>query len=331
MSTRGGRRGDRGGARGVDHPYRAYRRPAFGRDDRQIGTRLLTLQPEDGHEWDSLLLRPAFGDPARRRLLVIVVHGSVGNYLTGVPRRVAFALAGQGFPVMSINTRLANYGPFFGGGLFHKTPLDLRAAVQVARANGFHRMALLGYSMGSTVCTNFLANEPAPEVVGLCTIAHPESLPGALRLRWQRYGSDPTYDEVADRAREVVAAGTDDPPGDRIFTVMRANGPLPTPGNGEIWTYATWWSSRGPESPHAESREQIGRVTVPIAILQAGNDHLIQPGEGYELARIARDAGNADVLLDVVPRADHEFTGCVHEVSAMAAAWLHRLAVGGSA
>ncbi len=301
------------------------RRPAFGRDDREITTRLVTLYPGDGHEWDGLLLRPRFGDPARRRMLVIVVHGSVGNYLTGVPRRVAFHLAGMGFCVMSINTRLANYGAFFGGGLFHRTPLDLLAAVDVARAHGFGRIALLGYSMGCTVCTNFIANHDVPEVVGLCTIAHPESLPEALRLRWQRYGATPTYEEVVERARPIVADEPDDPPGDRIFTVLRANGPLPTPENGEIWTYATWWSSRGPESPHAESRAQIGKVRVPIAILQAGNDHLIQPGEGYALARIAERAGNDDVLLDMVPRADHVFTDCTDEVADLAGRWLATL------
>jgi len=309
----------------ADSPYRSHRRPAFGRDDRSIGTRLVTLHPDDGHEWDGLLLRPRHGDPALRKLLVIVVHGSVGNYLTGVPRRVAFDLASMGFSVMSINTRLANYGPFFGGGLFHKTPLDLLAAMDVARAHGFTRVALLGYSMGCTVCTNFLANHDVPEAVGLCTIAHPESLPEALRLRWQRYGSTPTYDEVAEYARPIVADHPDDPPGDRIFTVMRANGPLPTPENGEIWTYATWWSSRGPESPHAVSRDQIGKVRVPIAILQAGNDHLIQPGEGYELAHVAELAGNHDVFLDMVPHADHVFTGCIDDVSDMAGRWLAEL------
>ncbi len=298
------------------------RRPAFGRDDRAIGTRLLTLPTADGHEWDAMLLKPRFGEPARKRLLVIVVHGSVGNYLTGVPRRIAFDLAGHGFPVMSINTRLANYGPFFGGGLFQKTPLDLAAALEVAARQGYDRVALLGYSMGCTVCTNFIAQEQPPQVVGLCTIAHPESLPESLRLRWQRYGATPSYEEVVEVARPIVAENPDDPPGDRIFTVMRANGPMPTPENGEIWTYATWWSSRGPESPHAESRVQIANVTVPIAILQAGNDHLIQPGEGYELARVAERAGNSDVFLDMVPQADHVFTGCVDEVSGMAAQWL---------
>ena len=302
------------------------RRPAFGRDDREISTRLVTLDTADGHTWDGMLLKPRFGEPALRRLLVIVVHGSVGNYLTGVPRALAFDLARHGFSVMSINTRLANYGPFFGGGLFDKTVLDLDAALTVAATHGYHRVVLLGYSMGSTVCTNFIAERQPPEVVGLCTVAHPASLPEALYMRWTRFGSIPSYHEVVEIARPIVAENPDDPPGDRIFTVQRANGPLPTPENGEIWTYSTWWSSRGPEAHHAMSRERIGLVKVPIAILQAGDDHLVNPGEGYELTAAANAAGNHDVLLDMVPEANHVFTGCIDVVSAMAAEWLAKLA-----
>ncbi len=302
------------------------RRPAFGRDDREINTRLVTLATADGHSWDGMLLRPRFGDPAWRRLLVIMVHGSVGNYLTGVPRRLSFDLAHHGFSVMSINTRLANYGPFFGGGIFHKTVLDLTAAIEVAKANGFPRVVLMGYSMGSTVCTNFIAEVQPPEVVGLCTVAHPASLPESLHARWTRFGASPSYEEVVDIVAPVVAENPDDPPGDRIFTVERANGPLPTPENGEIWTYSTWWSSRSPAAHAAVSRERIAHVKVPISIFQAGNDHLIQPGEGYELKSAANAGGNHDVHLDVVPIADHVFTDCTDEVSALAAEWLADLA-----
>lgn len=304
----------------------ARRRPEFGRDDREISTRLVTLNTDDGHVWDGMLLRPRFGPPERRRLLVLVVHGSVGNYLSGVPRRLAFDLARQGFSVMSINTRLANYGPFFGGGLFDKTVLDLRAALEVARNNGFPRVALLGYSMGSTICTNFVAEMQPPEVVGLCTVAHPESLPESLRMRWLRFGASPNYEEVVEIARPIMAEDPDDPPNDRIFIVTRANGPMATPENAEIWTYATWWSSRGPESPHAESRKRIGLVKVPIGIFQAGNDHLILPGEGYELAAIANAAGNRDVSLDMLAEADHVFTGCADQLAIMTGDWLGHLA-----
>lgn len=311
--------------KGVHRSPVTHRRPAFGRDDREITTRLVTLDTEDGHTWDGMLLRPRFGAPQRRRLLVIVVHGSVGNYLTGVPRRLAFDLAGHGYSVMTVNTRLANYGPFFGGGLFDKTVFDLDAAVDVAKANGFPRVALMGYSMGCTVATNYIAERQPSAVVGLCTVAHPASLPESLRMRWTRFGSIPSYDEVVEIARPIVAENPDDPPGDRIFTVMRANGPLPTPENGEIWTYSTWWSARGPEAHHAVSRERIALVKVPIGIFQAGNDHLIQPGEGYELVSAAYAAGNHDVTLDMVPEADHVFTDCLDQVTEMASDWLERL------
>ena len=65
----------------ADSPYRSHRRPAFGRDDRSIGTRLVTLHPDDGHEWDGLLLRPRHGDPALRKL--------PGDNLSNAPELVA--------------------------------------------------------------------------------------------------------------------------------------------------------------------------------------------------------------------------------------------------
>jgi len=110
---------------------------------------------------------------------------------------------------------------------------------------------------------------------------------------------------VVGYARPIVVENADDPPGDRVLTVMRANGSTPSPENGEIWTYATWWSSRGPESPHAVSRVQIAKVRVAIAILRAGND---------------------DLLLHVVTQADNMCTGSRDVVSDMAAAWLANVA-----
>jgi hypothetical protein len=41
---------------------------------------------------------------------------------------------------------------------------------------------------------------------------------------------------------------------------------------------------------------------------------------------VAERAGNADVFLDVVPHADHVFTGCMDDVTDLAARWLAELA-----
>jgi dienelactone hydrolase len=271
---------------------------------------LITADTDDGHRWDGLALTPRGAEPARRRLAVIVVHGSVGNYVSGLPRRVAFGLAEQGFTAISVNTRMANYGVFFGGGLLHRTPRDLDAWVDVARRLGHDRIVLLGYSLGATMVTYYQAVRRRSEVVGICTLAHPLSLPMSLRRRWERFGATPDYDTVTDRAREVIGESLDDDAGaDEIFVVKRAAGPTEAPTHGEIWTYRTWWFSRGPEARHAVSREWIGRLDVPVALIQAGDDLLVPPSDGDELAARARAGAAGDVRHDIVPHANHVFSG----------------------
>ena len=298
------------------------RRPQFGRDDRDLAIDLVVTRTEDGQSWDGMIYRPSERDAHRRRLAVLVVHGSVGNYLTGVPRRISFGLAKAGFTVMSVNTRMANYGVIFGGGLMHRTPLDLDAAIDVLRRRGFRRIVLLGFSMGATVVTHYQALRQPPEVVGVATLAHPASLPAALRLRWEHFGADPGYEEVVELVHTHLAPDFEDARRDRIFIVRRARGFGERPLDGEVWTYRTWWHSRGPRAPHAESRLRIGHVTVPLAIVQAGEDELVRDAEGAELEAIARQGDCPSVYRTTIPDADHVFTGCEPELVEAVVSWL---------
>jgi pimeloyl-ACP methyl ester carboxylesterase len=307
ITTRGGRR----------------RVPVFGHDDRGLAIDLVVTRTEDGHSWDGMIFRPAEGrDARRRRLAVLVVHGSVGNYLSGVPRRVSFGLANAGFTVMSVNTRMANYGVIFGGGLMHRTPLDVDAALAVLRRRGFRRIVLLGFSMGATIVTHYQALRQPPDVVGVCTLAHPASLPAALRLRWDHFGADPGYEEVTELVHRRLAPDFEDAARDRIFLVRRARGFGDRPLDGEIWTYRTWWHARGPRAPHAESRLRIGHVTVPLAIIQAGEDELVREREGAELEALARQGDCPSVIRATVPDADHVFTGCDEDLIDTTVGWL---------
>ncbi len=299
------------------------RPPLFGSDDRDLAIDLVMTHTEDGQKWDGMIFKPAAdGDPARRRLAVLVIHGSVGNYLTGLPRRVSFGLANAGFTVLSVNTRMANYGVIFGGGLMHRTPLDLDAALAVLRRRGFRRIVLLGFSMGSTIVTHYQALRQPPDVVGVCTLAHPASLPAALRLRWKYYGADPGYDEVSEIVHHRLAPDFEDPARDRIFLVRRARGFGERPLDGEIWTYRTWWFARGPRAPHAESRLRIGHVNVPLAIIQAGEDELVREEEGAQLETIARQGDCPSVLRETIPDADHVFSGLDAPLIEAVVAWL---------
>lgn len=301
---------------------RGPRRPVFGADDRRLEVDLVTFTTEDKHTWDGIIFHPRQGDERRRRLAVLVIHGSVGNYLTGVPRRVSFGLANAGFTVFSANTRMANYGVIFGGGLMHRTPLDIDAALAVLRRRGFTRIVLLGFSMGATMVVHHHVTQQPSDVVGVCTLAHPASLPDALRLRWDYFGAEPGYERVAAMARERLAPDFERSPDDRIFLVRRGRGFGERPLDCEIWTYRTWWFSRGPEATHAISRLQVGRIDVPFALIQAGEDELVKQSEGAELEALARQGGCPSVLRHTIPGADHVFTGLDDELVTAVVDWL---------
>jgi hypothetical protein len=298
------------------------RRPVFGRDDRRLEVDLVTFTTDDRHTWDGIIFRPRAGHERRRRLAVLVIHGSVGNYLTGVPRRVSFGLANAGFTVMSANTRMANYGVIFGGGLMHRTPRDIDAALDVLRRRGFSRIVTLGFSMGSTMVVHHHVTRRPADVVGVCTLAHPASLPDALRLRWDHFGADPGYDEVAATVRQRLGPDFEGSPNDRIVLVRRGRGFGDLPLDCEVWTYRTWWFSRGPVASHAISRLQVGALDVPFAVIQAGEDELVKRSEGPELERLARQGDAPSVVRETIPGADHVFSTCGDALVEAVVAWL---------
>lgn len=313
---------------GVTYPP-GLRRRLLEDEERPLRLHPVTAETDDGNTWDGLALVPRGGDPERRRLAVVVVHGSVGNYITGVPRRVSHGLAEAGFTVVSVNTRMANYGVFFGGGLMHRTPYDLDAWVGLVRRMGHERIVLLGYSLGATMVTHYQALRRPPHVVGLCTLAHPLSLPGSLRRRWERFGADPDYETVVARARDMLGDDADDDEcDDEIFIVERASGPTVAPAHAEIWTYRTWWFSRGPEATHAVSAERIAGVDVPVALIQAGDDMIVPGSDGEELGALARSAGVPDLHHESIPYANHVFSGREAAAVERCVAWLDRVILG---
>ena len=281
--------------------------PRFGVDDREIRTEPVLLHTEDSRRWDGMLFEPR--GAKRSDLACIVVHGAVGNYLGGFPRRLSFGLAVRGHVVLSINTRMANYGAIFGGGLMHKTPLDIKAAVELMVRSGYERIVLCGYSMGATMVSYYQATIGAPEVVALCTFAHPLSLPASLRRRWNRFGARPSYSVVAERVRAALGEDPERSDGDRIMVVHRSQGPTDNPEHTELWTYASWWFSRGPQADAARSWRWMHRIGVPIAFIQAGDDPLVGDDEASRLARIALESGVRPAVIRSIPGANHVFYG----------------------
>lgn len=305
------------------HRLGESRRRLIIRDDQNLKLDPVTVDTADGQTWDGLALTPKGMNPRRRRVAVIVVHGSVGNYITGVPRRVAHGLALAGFTVLSVNTRMANYGVFFGGGLFHRTPLDLDAWVDLAKRMGHREIVLVGFSMGASIVTYYQATRHRPEVVAVGALAHPASLPDSLRRRWERFGSRPDYDTVVREAWLRIGGTSEyDDREDEIFIVQRATGPTDEPAHAEIWTYRTWWFSRGPQAYAAMSRRHVGRLRVPLGMIQGGSDLIVPPSDGHELERLALDGGAPHVFHTLVDGADHVFGGRLGEAVERLIEWM---------
>lgn len=149
------------------------------------------------------------------------------------------------------------------------------------------------------------------------------SLPSSLERRWERFGSIPSYDAVA-RAAWAKIGGTaeHDEMDDEIFVVRRATGPTDEPEDAEIWTYRTWWFSRGPQAYAAMSSRHIGELRVPIALIQASADLIVPTTDGDELERIARESGVPDVHHVVIDGADHVFEGRIDAVLAAVNGWM---------
>jgi pimeloyl-ACP methyl ester carboxylesterase len=112
---------------------------------------------------------------------------------------------------------------------------------------------------------------------------------------------------VADRVRAALGDDLEDPKNDRIMLVHRSQGPSDRPEHTELWTYSTWWFSRGPEADAACSWRWIDQVNVPVALIQAGSDPLIADDEASRLAELARSSGARPVIVRQIPGANHIF------------------------
>lgn len=287
---------------------------------------LVTLVTRDGLEMDALFHRDERLARARerrtgRRTAVVHVHGIMGNFLVGTLRFLPAPLAREGFPTLVIETRLANVGQLFGQGIFSDALIDVDAAVDWLRAQGYDHVILSGYSSGATLVTLYAAVRDTEGCRGLLCLGNPWGLPQAAERRSEKFGSQPGYWELAEEVRRAV----DDVP-DEIFVVARSRGATRRPRDSEIYTRRTWWYSRGPEAVEAMACRQIGAVAVPVLLVQGTADFVVEPWEASELARVAREAGVADIDLQWVEGADHSFAG--HEMATLGAVtrWLKRVA-----
>jgi pimeloyl-ACP methyl ester carboxylesterase len=225
-----------------------------------------------------------------------------------------------------MNTLLANLGLFFGFGIFDDAMPQIDRASEFLTGIGFQEIIIAGHGLGGCMAIRYgaLRNDPIkyPAIKGMIAFATPYSLPDAIRRRWKRFGSEPAYDEIYVRAERIFKplAG-EEPARDETFVVKKAHGDTYLPQHSEVYTLKTWWSLAGPEAEGTKAYKHIGKVKVPILLVHALHDDIIERHEFEDLGKAAIDGGNNDVsqfLLDT----GHTFEHKHDELGQITVKWL---------
>ncbi|MFQ5931120.1 MAG: hypothetical protein ACE5MM_01800 [Nitrospiraceae bacterium] len=258
--------------------------------------------------------------------VILRLHGILGNLLDETEHFLPAILAQHGYSSITMNTLLANLGLFFGFGIFDDVMAQIDAVCHFLRDVGFKKIVVAGHGLGGCMAIRYgaLRNDPQkyPDIVGVIAMATPHSMPQTIRTRWDRFGSEPSYEEMYNRAQRIFRPDAEgERPRDETVVVKKAHGPTSLPEHTDIYTLKTWWALAGPEAEGAKAYKHIGQIHVPILLVQGLHDDIIAYHECEALGQLARDGGNNDVTscdLD----ADHTFEGKHDELGHIIIHWL---------
>lgn len=256
--------------------------------------------------------------------VVIHVHGFLGNFLDGSQRFLPPILAEAGYSSIAVNTRMANFGLFFGYGILEDTIPQIDGVIRYLEDNGYTKIIVSGYSLGGSIVIKYSsARNDLKALKGVIALATPYSMPDSIKRRWDQYGSSPSYDDVYEEAKQILESNPEESEQDRTILIYRARGATFKPEHTEVYTYKTWWYLAGPEAEDAKGYVQIRNITKPILLIQGWNDEMVRSHETHDLAQVAIEAGNNDVSAFYL-NAGHELSGKEDELGDIIVRWLDR-------
>jgi alpha-beta hydrolase superfamily lysophospholipase len=209
---------------------------------------------------------------------------------SGVPGRLAGALGERGFAALAVNLR--DHGGDAKTTLFEEGRWDVLAAVDELSRRGYEPLAVVAHSLGTNTALYVAAETRDPRLRALVLIAGPGN---AFEWNVRLFGRERAT-AVLEEALLLQAAG-------RGRELMRVNlGPL----GWAVYSADHLVSLRGPAT-RSDPYRNAATVTVPILIVHAGADRLVDP----DVARRLRAAATAAPRVDLVelPGADHGFSG----------------------
>jgi len=288
---------------------------------------LISIPIGEGSTVNALFYKSTVNSDQQKEPIIIHVHGFLGNFLQGSQRFLPPLLAKGGYSSIAINTRLANFGLFYGYGIIDTTIPQIDGVIGFLKNMGYKKIIISGYSLGGAVVLRYASLRNDPEkykaLKGVVALATPYSMPDSIRKRWNRFGSQPSYDEVYQEAKEILKPDPYNSDQDRTIIVYKAKGNTFQPVHTEIYTYKTWWFLAGPEAESAKGYKQIENIKIPILLIQGWNDDIVHSSETHDLAQTAINAGNEDVSAFYL-NAGHTLEGREEELGDIIIRWLDR-------
>ena len=283
--------------------------------------------PFNRHAIDALYYHLVTHDEhVKHKPVILRLHGLLGNLLDETEHRLPQILAQHDYSSLTMNTLLANLGLFFGYGIFEDTMPQIDAAYHFLKEVGFQKIVIAGHGLGGCLAIRYGAlrsnHSQFPEFQGVIAIATPYSLPETVRKRWERFGSEPSYTDVYERARRIFRSESGkESAEDETIVIRKAHGPTTQPVDTEIYTLKTWWALAGPEAEGPKTYRHIGKIKVPILLVHGIHDEMIDQHEFQALGQLGKETGNTDVTM-LELEADHTLEGKHHELGVNIVTWL---------
>jgi pimeloyl-ACP methyl ester carboxylesterase len=260
---------------------------------------LITLETPDGLAHCGALYSPS--NDNRRNLAVVMVHGMTGSFVGEVESALPPMLAHAGYTCLIANNRGHDFLGTATERLAGFVP-DVGAAMDFIASRGYQRVALVGHSRGGIKVAYYMAQRHDPRIVALGLLSPADS----VRTIAKEIGPRMAGKRWVSRVRALVAEGR----GDTILTCSE-------------WPYmlsaASLLDSYSAEGDAVS--ENLKSIRVPV-FAACGEKEL---NWCTVVARLRSDPPPG-YTVDVIPGADHVYTGVEAELARRLIAWLESLA-----
>jgi pimeloyl-ACP methyl ester carboxylesterase len=273
-------------------------------------TELISIEA-DTAPLDGALYRP---DNQPSRGTILLFHGNVMNFYTGMLRFLPPALTSLGFVCLAFNRRshdiLATHDSRAAvGGAFQMVARDIednRIAASWLAQQGFPDSIVIGHSNGGMLATQHVCDHPKTPALILLSAHRGGKIDEALSAGTRGSGmmTEDSHFAFKAEARRLVDEG-------RGHTLMQMPG----------WWYvvtADTYLDRISNMPDIIANAR--RITCPVLYVRGDKEVPSQyPAEEFQAAA----AGPCDI--SIVPDCDHYYKGRSDVVAALVSTWLQKL------